>query len=126
MHYGIVNDVLDAVVSLSILKEGGTTETFEFIVDTGLSEEIVLPEHVVEQLGLLPDDPVVLTTGDGRARVVGTYNAWVLWHDRPRRIHAASMGGEFLIGMGLLSGSNVNIDAVPGGSVTITELSAAS
>ncbi len=125
MHHGTVNDVLDAVVSLSILREDGTEETFEFIVDTGLIEEMVLPQDVVDQLGLLPDDSVVLTTGDGRARLVGTYNAWVLWHDQPRRVHVASRGREFLIGMGLLLGSNVNIDAIPGGSVTITELSAA-
>ena len=126
MHYGTVNDVLDAVVSLSILREDGTEDTLEFIIDTGLSEEMVLPQHVVDQFGMLPDDTALLATSDGRIGLFATYTVWILWHDRPREIHVASMGREFLIGMALLSGSNVNIDAVPGGAVTISELTAVS
>ena len=33
------------------------------------------------------------------------------------------MGSDPLIGMGLLRGSNLSVDAIPGGLVTITELS---
>ena len=125
MHYGTVNDALETVVSLVILKDDGTDETLDFIVDTGLSEEMVLPQPVIDRLGLRPDDRIPIMTGDGRGQFVGTYHARVLWHARPQGIHVASMGREFLIGMALFRGSNVNIDAVPGGSVTITELSAA-
>lgn len=126
MHYGTVNDALDAIVTLSILRDGVADETFEFIVDTGLTEEMVLPQHAIDHLNLLPDDTAVLATGDGRLGFFDTYTVRLLWHDRPREVHVAGMGREFLIGMGLLSGSNVNIDAVPGGAVVITELAAAS
>ena len=122
MHYGTVNDALEAIVSLSILRDDGAHETFEFIVDTGLSEEMVLPDRIIDELGLLPDDPIVLTTADGRPRLVGTYTARILWHDRPRDVHLAGMGDEFLIGMELLRGSNLNVDAVVGGAVVISEL----
>ena len=126
MHYGTVNNDLDAVVSLIILGDDGASERFDFIIDTGLSEAMVIPQYLAVRLNLPPDDSAVLRMGDGTARVVARYSARIVWHDRPQGVHVAGMGGEFLIGMGLLSGSNVNIDAVPGGSVTITELPAAS
>ncbi len=125
MHYGTVNDALEAVVSLIILGEEGADETFDFIVDTGLTEEMVLPQHVIDQLGLPLDDTVLLATGDGRAQLIETYSARAIWHGQPREIHVASMGGEFLIGMDLLRGSNLSVDAVAGGGVTVSELPAA-
>ncbi len=51
--------------------------------------------------------------------------ASIFWHGRLREVDVVSLETDNLIGMGLLQGSNVNIDAIPGGSVTITELSAA-
>ena len=125
MQYGTVNDALEATVSLIILKDEGTDETFEFIVDTGLTEEMVLPQHVIDHLDLPLNDTAMLATGDGRVGFFATYTVRILWHDQPREVHVASMGGEFLIGMDLLRGSNLSVDAVPGGSVTITELVAA-
>lgn len=123
MHYGVVDESLESIVSLSMLRDDGFQETFDFIVDTGLSEEMVLPQLVVDRLGLIRYDPIVIATGDGRARFVDRYIARILWHDEVREVRAASMGAEFLIGMALLRGSNLSVDAVPGGVVAISELS---
>ncbi len=123
MHYGVVNESLESIVSLSISRDDGFQETFDFIVDTGLSEEMVLPQLVVDRLGLIRYDPIMIATGDGRAQFVDRYIARILWHDQPREVLAASMGSEFLIGMSLLRGSNLSVDAVPGGVVAISELS---
>lgn len=126
MHYGYVNDALEAIVSLNLLSDDGGHETHDFIVDTGLSEDIIIPRHVIDRLSLPLYDRIVIGVGDGRAGLVDRYTARILWHGRLRDIRVASMGREFLIGMALFRGSNVSIDAVPGGSVTISEISAAS
>ena len=125
MQYGTVNDALEAIVSLSIVSDDGSHETHDFLIDTGLSEDMVLPQRVIDRLSLPLYDRIVMGTGDGRVGLFGRYTARILWHGRRRNVRVASMGGEFLIGMDLLRGSNLSVDAVPGGSVTITELSAA-
>ena len=50
------------------------------------------------------------------------YAAYVLWHGQRRQIKVLNMEGDPLIGMELLRGSNISSDALPGGGVTITEL----
>ena len=59
---------------------------------------------------------------DGTVYVGTVYTVWVLWHDRIREIDVVSVDADPLVGMRLLSGSNLSIDAEPGGAVTITEL----
>ena len=134
MHYGRVNyyydgDVLEASITLSLLDDNGITESIDFAVDTGLTEEVALPQDIINRLNLpLADDAddIELTLADGTIAVARVYVANLLWHDRIRRVAVANLEGIPLIGMGLLMGSNLNVDAVPGGLVTITELPAAS
>ncbi len=130
MHYGRVNyyydgDVLEASITLSLLDDNGITESIDFAVDTGLTEEVALPQDIINRLNLpLADDAddIELTLADGTIAVARVYVANLLWHDRIRRVAVANLEGIPLIGMGLLMGSNLNVDAVPGGLVTITEL----
>ena len=58
-------------------------------------------------------------------RIVDTfarYNARIMWHGNSKEVVAVNMGSEPILGMQLLQGSNLSVDAVFGGSVTITEL----
>ena len=133
-HYGVVranDDVLEAVVSLSVQGDGGAIEGVDFIIDTGYTGELALPQDVIDRLDLQTaeyedvDDDVAPTVilADGTIREVSIYFASVWWHDRLRTVEVDGIGDVSLIGMGLLQGSNLNVDAIPGGLVTITELS---
>ena len=51
------------------------------------------------------------------------YVAHVLWHDRLKESEVVAFGTVPLVGMGLCQGSNLSVDAIPGGRVTVTELS---
>ena len=62
------------------------------------------------------------TLADGSSDWFDLYSAHILWHDRPVEIEVINMEGDPLIGMALLRGSNISIDTVPAGAVTITEL----
>lgn len=130
MHYGTIDyaydeDVLEASVTLTLMGNDGATEDVVFVIDTGLTEEMALAQDTIDRLGLPLDrdaGDIELILADGASAAFNVYVAHVLWHDRVRRVAVVNMEGVSLIGMELLRGSNLNVDTVPGGLVTITEL----
>ena len=131
-HYGRVSefdDILEVETTLVVQGDGDATESIDFIIDTGYTGEITLPQEIIDQLNLQAVNydefdvgPTVVLV-DGTIRNVTVYVARVLWNDRLRSVEVDSLGIAPLVGMGLLRGSNLSIDAAPGGLVTITELS---
>ena len=134
-HYGKVSafdDVLEAIVALSVQGDDGATENIDFIIDTGYTGEMTLPQEIIDRLNLRTAEydgygtaPTVMLA-DGAILTVEVYVTGVWWHDRLRVVEVDSIGSNPLIGMTLLQGSNLSIDAAPGGLVTITELPAPS
>lgn len=125
MQYGIVNDQVEANIVLNVLDDSGESIPITCIIDTGATGEMTLPQTVIHRLNLpLAEDPdnIGVTLADGSSSPGRLYIACVLWHGSIREVEVVNVGTEPLVGMGLLYGSNVNIDAVPGGRVTITEL----
>lgn len=132
-HYGKVSafdDVLEAIVALSVQGDDGATENIDFIIDTGYTGEMTLPQEIIDRLNLRTAEydgyetaPTVMLA-DGAILTVEVYVTGVWWHDRLRVVEVDSIGSNPLIGMTLLQGSNLSIDAAPGGLVTITELPA--
>ena len=129
-HYGAVSgigDNLEAAVALTVLGYGGVSELVTFLVDTGATGEITLPQATIAKLNL----PLVaygsanasVTLADGTVSLARVHTARVFWHDRLRDVEVVNLDTDPLIGMGLLRGSNLSVDAIPGGLVTITELS---
>ena len=128
MQYGVVTESLEANVMLTVSGRNGATEQIDFLIDTGFYGELALSQVTIDRLNLALSDrsETTLTMADGTTSTANTYSACVLWHGRRREVEVINLEADFLLGMGLLSGSNLNVDAVPGGAVVITELSAAS
>ena len=126
MEYGAVNTHLQMITTLSVVGYDDVTEEVEFIVDTGFSEALTLTPNIISRLNLPFNRDMTLTLGDGRTRAFSIYNAYVIWHGRLREVEVISSDSSLFVGMALIRGSNLNVDAVPGGAVVITELSAAS
>ena len=127
MHYGTVNrvygDLLESVVTLAIANGNGDSESIEFVVDTGFTDEVALPLDIISRLNLpSAETSVRVTMADGSIGYANRYIAYIQWHGQRREVSVLNMEGDPLIGMELLRGSSVNIDAMPGGAVTITEL----
>lgn len=126
MHYGIVTGAYDlgAGVTLTVLADNGAAEHLDFLIDTGFYGELTLSQDVVDRLALTPgaDKDVELALAGGSTRNADLYTARVLWHGRSREVEVVCLETEFLIGMGLLRGSNLSVDATPGGAVVISEL----
>ena len=121
MHRGTVNQSLEPRVGLTLSDFGNTTRDVDFIIDTGSNEEIVLPRIIIDQFNLIRGDDVRIILGNGEATTSATYSGQVEWHGQPRDV-VVTEGSEPLIGMLLLEGSNLSVDATPGGAVTISEL----
>ena len=129
MHYGTVKSIdgafLEAVVALSVYGENAAAEFVEFVIDTGFTEDAALPLNIINRLGLPPAAGAVeIALADGSVDRFERYTAYILWHNRLREVRVLDLGSEPLLGMELLRGCNISIDADPGGAVTIAELSA--
>jgi len=122
MHYGIVNEYIEATVSLNALGAGGASVAVDFIIDTGCTEEMILPQEIITQLRLVRGADIIIAVADGTYSRRARYPVHIEWHGHVTEVAAIGMGIEPLIGMGLLRGSNLSVDADPGGRVTITEL----
>ena len=122
MQYGIVNEYLEATISLNVLGSSGANLIIDFVIDTGCTEEMILPPEFIDQLHRTRSSDILLTVADGTTDAYARYKISVEWHGQPREAIAISMGTEPLVGMRLLRGSNLSVDADPGGQVTITEL----
>ena len=88
-------------------------------MDTGFSGAIVLGMVHIGQLGLELRDQGVFTLADGTDRMVNTYVAEVEWFGRWRRFTVVALEGGPLVGMTLLRGRRLTIDAVEGGGVRV-------
>ena len=124
MHYGVVRGGLEVSLAISLLASDGTRVDVDFAVDTGFTEEMTLPPDIIDQLKMPTYRQFELTMADGTVYNGRTYVGRLSWHGRTRSIEVISVDADPLVGMKLLAGSNLSIDAEPGGTVTITELPA--
>ena len=106
------------------IEVAGSDEVFhptDVIVDTGFIGWLTLPRTVIEQmrLDLYGRRPAVLANGE--TEILDLYFALVQWHGQVRPVMVHQAGGRPLMGMALLSGSRLLVDASEGGEVTITD-----
>lgn len=118
MITGTVNEVLEAVIPISIVGPGGQ-KTLDALIDTGFDAWLSLPRKIVSDLKLRWRDTTRAVLADDSEVLVELYDAEIEWHGRRRRVHADSGGDTPLIGMSLLHGSELRVLVVEGGPVSI-------
>jgi clan AA aspartic protease len=94
----------------------------EAVIDTGFTDRLTLPPDVVEELGLPLRGAAEVTLADGSLETLPVYRARVFWHGQERTIRAYGAPGEPLVGMALLSGSELRMQVVADGAVEIERL----
>ncbi len=109
------------LVSLVVRGPAGTGQA-DFFLDTGFAGFMTLPPDDVRQLGLTYIGPQFATLAEGSRVLLDVYRLAVLWNNVERSIEILEMDGPPLIGMALLDGSNIHIEAVEGGFVSIEQL----
>lgn len=122
MISGIVNTQLEAVIQLDILGEKQQRQSIQAIIDTGYTGFLTLPYSIISTLNLTWYMQQEGLLGDGSLRMFNVYEASVIWAGQVRMIEVNESETDPLVGMGLLEGYELKIQATDGGLVTITAL----
>jgi clan AA aspartic protease len=122
MIRGAVNARLEAVVRLRVRGPSGVESDVDAVIDTGFTSSLTLPPAVVAALGLARQAGGTAMLGDGSVRQFDIYAAEVEWGGTWRPVLVSAVGAEVLLGMRLLAGHQLRVEAVPGGVVEITPL----
>jgi clan AA aspartic protease len=92
------------------------------VIDTGFIGTLTLPRRIIADLGLPWRGHERALLADGSRRLLDLHEATVDWDGRVRRVLVTATGSVPLIGMRLLYGYRLTVEAVDGGSVSITAL----
>lgn len=119
MMTGRVNWQLEAIINIEIQDTMGQSHTIQCTLDTGFNGELALPLRVIERLGLVPDDALVVILANGDRIMMTRYSAKLDWQDQPIEAEVLQTEQESAIGMALLENSNLTIQVWDGGHVLI-------
>lgn len=117
----------EAVLAVRAFEPGGDGRVAdaEAVIDTGFTGHLTLPPNTVRSLALTELWSEELVLADGSREVATVHRATVIWHGRRRSVPVHAVPGDILIGMAMLSGSRLRLDAAPGGEVLVEEMSQA-
>lgn len=116
---GAVNADLEAVVAVTLRGPSGRSHLIEAVVDTGYSEFLTLPSAHVSELGLRYKNRGTATLADGTGVDFDVYDAEMVWDGQLIAIPVDESETTPLMGMSLLEGHEVRIEARSGGRVLI-------
>jgi clan AA aspartic protease len=119
MIHGVVSSNSEATISLVIVNESRQTKMITAVIDTGYTGFLSLPSEIITELNLSWTGIDRGTLGDGSEVTFEVYAAKVIWDGEYRDIPINEAETDPLIGMSLLYGYDLHIQAVAGGSVTI-------
>ena len=122
MITGVVNPHREATIRLPVRSAGGQEQEIEVILDTGFSGSRTLPPSVITTLGLPFRSRGRAVLADGSETEFDIHAATIVWDAVPRNILVEAADTDPLVGMGLLYGHEIHIQAVDGGPVTIQRL----
>ena len=121
MMQGRVNQKCEATLLIAV-KNNETTQMVDTVIDTGFSGFLILPSDTISTLGLSWEGRDVATLGDGTFCTFEVYIGLVIWDGQYREIYINESETLPLIGMQLLRGYDLRIQAIEGGLVTIEAL----
>jgi clan AA aspartic protease len=123
MMFGTVNHNCEAIIKIAVGRLGLPKITVDAVIDTGFTSFLSLPLSIITDLGLPWHYRDVGTLGDGSEVIFEIYKAAIIWDGQNQIIDVAASDADPLVGMGLLHGFKLQIEAVEGGRVTIEALS---
>lgn len=94
------------------------------VIDTGFNDWLTLPAVVIDTLGLNWREKMTYNLADGSEVQTHIFEAEIHWLGRWRRIFVTEIEGGPLLGMAMLRGCYLGMEAVDGGRVEIRSLPA--
>ncbi len=122
MMFGTVNNDCEAIIKVAVGRIDSHKITVDAVIDTGFTSFLSLPLSIITDLALPWHFRDIGTLGDGSEVVFEIYKAAVIWDGQNQIVDVAASEADPLIGMSLLYGFKLQIEAVEGGTVTIEAL----
>ncbi len=122
MMTGTVNADLEALLCLTIWDAGGQAHDVEAVLDTGFNGFLTLPPALIAALGLPWLCRQQGQLADGSFQAFDVHVAALDWDGQSRAVEVEAADTQPLIGMALLQASELRIQVVPSGSMTIASL----
>jgi clan AA aspartic protease len=119
MIRGQVNAARQAVIPLQLRGPGGQTENVSAVVDTGFDGLLAVSLELVNRLQLPFGMARSYELGNGSKVEFDLHRVTVLWDGQPREVEALITTSGVLVGMAMLHGFHLFVDAVEGGEVLI-------
>lgn len=119
MMFGVVNNNCEAIIKVAVGRVGSPKITVDAVIDTGFTSFLSLPLSIITELDLTWHYRDFGTLGDGSEVVFELYKASVIWDGQNKIIDVVASDADPLVGMGLLYGFKLQIEAVESGRVTI-------
>ena len=122
MMMGNVNSRREAIIQFAVLGENNQRQAIKAVIDTGYTGFLTLPFAIITTLGLtwyMQEEGIL---GDGSLCMFNVFEAFVIWDGQIKSIEINESETDPLVGMGLLEGYELNIQAFAGGLVTIKAL----
>lgn len=126
MIRGKVSEDLQPLVTVGIIDGEGRPQSLEVILDTGFTGYLTLPTKSIQRLELPSVGQRTFELANGELFEFEAYFASVSWHGRLSDALVLKSDSAPLLGMTLLWGSRVTLDALTDGEVAIKELAPAS
>ena len=120
---GVVTAGYEPVLAVTVVSlSGNREERIEAVVDTGFTGHLTLRPETVERLSLPVVGSAESVLADGSTVIEDFCLARVVWHGTPRSVRALLADTVPLLGMSLLRGSELRVEAKPDGAVIVRPL----
>ena len=119
MMQGFVNQNCEAMMPIVVGRDNKPTQLVEALIDTGFTGFLSLPLSMIESLGLPWIFSDSVTLGDCSEVIFQMYRATVIWDGQFKVVDVAASESEPLLGMSLLYGFKLQVEAIERGTVTI-------
>lgn len=116
---GFVNQNCEAMLPIVVGRDNKPTQLVEALIDTGFTGFLSLPLSMIESLGLPWIFSDSVTLGDGNEVIFQMYRATAIWDGQFKVVDVAASESEPLLGMSLLYGFKLQVEAVERGTVSI-------
>ena len=126
MMNGIVDQNCEATLRLFVSNESKQRQVIDAVIDTGFTGFLTLPLTVINSLNLRLYSREEGTLGDGSTCIFDVYSGLIIWDGEYRYIDVNAAETDPLVGMSLLYGYRMQLDAIEGGIVVIQSLNSLS
>ena len=122
MIRGTVFPNRQALIAVALLDTAGQFQSFEFILDTGFDGDLSLPRQTLQRLDAFLEGGQPVELADGSRTTANIWAATALWDGERRTVSIMESEGEPLLGMNLLWGNHISLDAKAFGDLVIERL----